>query len=75
MITIQVTNKEEKLDVFTLLCGNYIQVFGRKVFSVEKEFDVIKDDIVQLYITENLSQEELIKQAKRHNPDILIVEI
>lgn len=74
MITIEVTSKEEKLEVFTLLCGNYIQVFGRKVFSVEKEIDVIKDDIVQLYVTENLSQEDLVKQAKRHNPDILIIE-
>ena len=74
MITIEVTSKEEKLEVFTLLCGNYIQVFGRKVFSVEKEIDVIKDDIVQLYVTENLSQEDLVKQAKRHNPNILIVE-
>ena len=74
MITIQVTNKEEKLDVFTLLCGNYIQVFGRKVFSVEKEFVMNKNDIAQLYVTENMSLEDLAKQAKRHNPDILIVE-
>ena len=74
MITIEVTSKEEKLEVFTLLCGNYIQVFGRKVFSVEKEFVMNKNDIVQLYVTENLSQEELVKQAKRHNPDILIIE-
>lgn len=74
MITIEVTNKEEKLEVFALLCGNYIQVFGRKVFSVEKEFVMNKNDIVQLYVTENMSQEELVKQAQRHNPDILIVE-
>ena len=72
MIEIKVENKKELYQVYFMLWSD--SKTGKKIFGLENGIEALYNDIIQIDKTLLKSDTEAIKQAKRHNADIIVIE-
>lgn len=70
---MKVISYESKNDLLTTAITLVSE--GYVVYTIEDKVDLYIDDVIQLFVSEYMSKDEAIKQAKRHNDvDYILVE-